>query len=214
MRIFTIFALLALVGCHPSTEPLPSGDGPAVTPADGSQYQYIYTGSDTSGHTLTLNEVVTVSSSGSDIIAIRTSDTVRHFSTTGRNSYSVRTDGDLQCNGCTCDWFRFPIQTHQHLSGSVTTPCKHNGIYFDGLVTTDFYYRGAENITVGTETFLCSKIERKTNIRAQPAVKGISPVDQLSIFWYSSKLGYFVKEQCTTDGHPSGNYTRILVSHR
>src|SRR6266542_2993567 len=157
MKIFAILTLLALTACHTSTDPLPSGDGPAVTPPSGSQYQYVYTGSDTAGNAIALHETVTIAANATGFFASRVSDTINHFSTTHSDSYTARSDGDLQCN-CGCDNYIYPIQTqHTYLvgGGSIQTPAKKNGIYYDAVMRIELRYLGAENVTAAGETFNC-----------------------------------------------------------
>lgn len=217
MRVFTILALLAFVSCRPSTAPLPSGDGPAVTPADGSQYIYQYSSTDSAGNPLALHETVTIQTGATGFVAASVSDTVRGFNTTSSESYTARTDGDLQCN-CGCNNYIYPIQTQRTYlvgGGSIQTPTKKNGVAFDANVRIELSYLGAENVTAAGQTFNCAKVQRHSTIKPVDPIPGVATQEAITIFWYSSKLGYFVKEQNTvTPGSPWQNYSRILTGHR
>jgi hypothetical protein len=217
MRVFVILASLAIMSCHSTTQPLASGDGPAVMPPNGSSFDYQYVGTDTSGNAINLHETVTIADTLNGFSAVRTSDTSHGIQTHDSVIYTILANGDLQ-NNCGCEDYIYPIQSqHTYLvSGdSLLTPSKTNGVYYEANARIELSYLGAETLNAAGETFNCSKIQRHTTITASDVSLKIPTIDETTIFWYSSKFGYFVKEQNTISPNvPPGNYTRILIAHR
>lgn len=213
MKWSLILLLLCAASCRDMTlMPLSSGDGPAVVPPNGSQYVYRYTGSEASGKQVTFLETVSIQTTDRGFVATRRQDSASCISTYEVDSLMVLSDGDLSTI-CGCRDI-YPIQTQSTITITTTSPAKYNGAAYQEQVVSEYDYVGAENLVVDSVSYLCSKLTRTIAIAPVEPIAGVASIHVASTFWYSSKLGYFVKEQGTEEANPGYTFTRLLVSHR
>lgn len=205
--------LLLIASCKPSTGPDALAI-PAVMPQDWSTFTYSYIGANPA---VQLTEHVTILDTiASQFYEIRTSDTVGGFSTDTIEFLQVLANGDLK--RCGCDGLALPIGSHQPYQQMNTTPVKRNGIVGDGTIMTSASYLAEETIRAAGENFLCTKVNWQDSIYLRFGTHSLDTTFVITdTYWYSAKLGYFVKgqrEQSAIGGQPSTVWSRTLLSYK
>ena len=217
LGIALIFAF-SLASCHSSTGPATSD--PAVMPPAGSQYVYrVDKPASNSGSAVQLNETATIALQAPDIFVVsRLSDTIGGFSTTSiGETYQLQTSNDLRplTPDTCCDMTALPIATHNSFdSRTASFPTKNNGVEADGFVAWHTQYDGQEIITAAGQTFACTKVEKSVSVSASSGDPNypIKTVTVTHIYWYSSDIKFFVKDQFISND--TASYTRTLVSYK
>ncbi len=203
--------------CHTFTGPQPGQ--PAVMPKAGSEFTYRVDAA--AG---TLQEQTTISSILNDtFVAQRRSDTVNGFSTSANEGYAILNSGDLwPIDTCGCDTLPLPIASHETFVGTPHgpwAPTKLNG--FVDTSTSVIYrtqYEGESTIAAVGTNFDCSTVTQTVTVMAESgqAGGGVDTTVATHRYWYSSKLGFFVKdeESYLVHGLDSTIFTRTLISYR
>ncbi|MDP4199664.1 MAG: hypothetical protein Q8922_03575 [Bacteroidota bacterium] len=211
--LLSVLCIVSIAGCKSSTGPDPSAN-PAVIPQDGSTFTFRYAGTDPA---VQLTEHVTLMDTiASRFYAHRLSDTIGTFSTTAIDSFQVLANGDLRI--CGCDNLALPIGTHMPYEMTTTTPVKKDGVIGDGIITIRNMYLDDEVMLAAGQYFVCTKLARETTVYTrfgQPSLDSTFVITDT--YWYSAKLGYFVKEQeeRSTNGSPAmPAWTRTLLAYK
>jgi hypothetical protein len=182
----------------------------AIVPPDKSIFNYTFQNTDPS---VLLTEQVTIKDvSSSEFVASLLSDTLANFSTTSTDSFAVLTNGDLLGLSSSDT---LPISSHKTFSEiPISIPVKLNGEEGTGTIRTGIFYIGQETIFTANENFTCDKVKVVDTVNmvypSQPSMN--STYIYALIYWYSIKLGYFVKAQ-EIESDTNDLWTRILTSY-
>jgi hypothetical protein len=208
----------SIAGCKSSTEPTSLNNISASMPADSSTFTYAYSDTDTIPSKQLTEHVTIVDTTNSEFFADLVSDTVGGFSTTSNSQILVLSDGDIQI--LSDDTLTLPIATHQSYTESQSSiPVLINGEAGTVTFVSHSDYLGEETISAAGQSLSCSEVSRTDstlfNVPQNDSLNNTIVI--VRTFWYSSQLGYFVKEQeeSSSNGGPSGvDYTRILTAYK
>jgi hypothetical protein len=205
----------SIVGCKSSSGPTLVNTNPTSIPPDSSLFTYAYSGTNPA---VQLTEQVTiVDTTNSEFFADLVSDTIGGFSTTSNTLLSILSDGDITLQP---DTLPLPIITHASESENIQSiPLKIEGEVGTGVIFSHTNYLGEETVTATGESFLCSKVSRTDSVLINfPNVDSLDDtLLNLTTFWYSTQLGYFVKEQeesSNDGGAMNEDWTRILTAYK
>ena len=210
----------SLAACRSSNGP--SFDQAAIMPISGSVFTYQIVAPASQ-----LQELTTITNvSNNTFYALRRSDTVDGFFTSDSEQYLLLASGDLlpldSATLCGCDSIPLPIASHQLFDPPDTgpfTPTKLNGfVYNNSSVSTRSQYEGEQTIFAAGTNFQCSQVSKTVTIIASSG-KAYPIADTTVIthrYWYSSAIGFFVKDQviAPADDSTVTNFTRTLVSYK
>jgi hypothetical protein len=209
-RFIVVFGSMIFMSCSsPSMGPISVNSG-TIVPPDKSIFDYSLQNADPA---VLLTEQVTIKdASSSKFVASLISDTLANFFTTSTDSFTVMTNGDLLplSNSDT-----LPISSRKTYSEiPISIPVKLNGEVGTGTINTGIFYIGQETISAANENFICEKVKVIDTVSmvypSQPSMNSNSIY--AFIYWYSTKLGYFVEAQ-EIDSISNVFWTRILTSY-
>jgi hypothetical protein len=222
-KLFVLLTCAAsFAECHTSSGP--GFDQSAVMPKAGSQFTYQVVAPQGQ-----LQEITTIKGlSNNTFTASRQSDTVNGFWTSGPQQYLLLSSGDLlpldSATLCGCDSSPLPIASHKLFDPPDTgpfIPTKLNGfVDNNSSVTTSSQYEGEVTILAAGTNFQCSQVSKSVTIIAiSPNATANGQSDTTVIthrYWYSSAIGFFVKDQVIAPVGDSSytNFTRTLVSYK